>query len=354
MENEDDLLDTTPDVPTSAPATTPAPEADKSEPKWESPFETAERAYEALEESDEEITNEETGRGPGTIEMPPNFPEHIADKWEQWPDDVRESLIEMHSEMADEARRWVDDAKKVMGQTEGIRKAIEPYASKLTWAAGSVENALNRVLMIYDRYLDNPREALAFLAKDAGIDLGQIGQQSQQAQRQQWEAMTPAERALAQEVQSLKAWQAQQLEKAQKMEQAQAAQMRGRYETAIEQMRNAVDRSGAPAYPYFDAVRHEMAELVRAQRARGQDPDLEAAYREAVYRNPEVRARYLEEEFESRQRQKASRVEQARTKAQSLRSGGGQPRDRNGRYVALDNESAEDTARRIATDLGYI
>lgn len=193
-------------------------------------------------------------------------------------------------------------------QADPIRAVAQEFADDIA-AVGAPPETLFRSLLVAERELrTNPEAALKWLARSYNIDLSRLAPSQAAAQpAQAGEPVDPRMQAVYAEVQTLR----EQLNETRQLTaaQQQAALQRQQAEASQEIQTFAKDR------PHFEAVRTDMALLVREGRA----ADLATAYDMAVWANPTTRAALIQEQ---RQAEQAERAKEAAARAAAARKAG--------------------------------
>jgi len=108
------------------------------------------------------------------------------------------------------------------------------------------------------------------------------------------------------------------LEHQQREQQAQEFARKAAINQTIESFRTSLDDNGQLRFPHFDQVRHVMASLLNDPAiANKPDPNdrMQAAYEQAIWARPDLRASFLEQEASKRAADKIKAQEAARAKA---------------------------------------
>ena len=175
-------------------------------------------------------------------------------------------------------------ANKLKGY-EPIEAALEPVRSQLA-LNGLDEATYVRQLVAADQYLSqDPAAAIQWLAQARGVDLSQFTQAESD--------VDPVVAPLVNEISTLKS-------------QVQGF-IRGQQQTEAQRLNDEVQKFGVDK-PYFEEVRPHMAALISS----GAAADLQTAYDNAIWANPEVRAKVMAEQSAEAE---AKRKEDAAAKA---------------------------------------
>lgn len=231
------------------------------------------------------------------------------DYWETWdkiqsgqPTTAEENtkLLAYINQRENEFKTGVSTYKAEADRSRELQQAIEPFVPTLNqFGVKPIEWITNLGRAHQALALGTPEQKQAIfqqLARDYGVSFDSQGQPTQ---------ADPTVLALQQQVRQLTAgWQQMQ----QTQEQAQEAQL-------LEQIKSMQEGG---QHPHFEAVRSHMAQLLE----RGLAPDLQAAYEQAVWLNPETRALEAQKQFapQASAQEQAQAAQRAQAKAVSVKS----------------------------------
>lgn len=182
--------------------------------------------------------------------------------WADLPDSVKEAVAKREREIDQGLRQKAGELKRY----EPLEEVIAPYRQKWTVNGVDEATAVKQLLAASDWLDKDPANAIAYLARQYGVNTGGQPQAQPHPQR------APAQMGQASEYQTLQAELAQ--IKAQ-LAQTQQAPL----EAEIAAFQND------PAHLYFENVKADMALLLEGGRAQ----TLKEAYDMACYMNPEIR-----------------------------------------------------------------
>lgn len=220
-----------------------------------------------------------------------------AETWRKEHDQFEKRFSERQSQYD----RLHQEHQQARGFLEQFSAAIGPYAGEYQRAGMNPIQGVQRALA-WEAYIrENPREAIAQLAQQAGVDLAQITNEIPYEQQQQ----AAIQQYVGQQLQPLQAFVQQQVQ------QQQQAVFGGAL-NEIQAFKAAIDDAGNPKYPFFDDVLGEMQGLVDLANSRGQPITLEQAYRTATRLSDSVWTKQQEQE-------KARHEEQARKESEVRR-----------------------------------
>lgn len=234
----------------------------------------------------------------GEAPKPPvSWPQDKAEVWAKLDPGARDYILKREAETAKGFQASAEKYKPL----EEVDRLLEPYKAKLAAEGLSPTQGIQRLLRAQDIMESNPIQGIQWLARSYGVNLGQLTQQPQpgQEQTQQPQPIDPrVESALAR---------VERLER-------EAQDRAERDSAAFEQSLKAdVDKFRASSeHPYFDDVKADMAGLLTA----GTAADLKDAYDKAVWVNPTVRAKVLEDQRKA----EATKAAEAAAKAKQAGS----------------------------------
>ncbi len=197
--------------------------------------------------------------------------------WHTLPKEVQEAAIKREQDVAKFTSK--SDDERSFGRE--IRQAVQPYMAMIqaegSTPAAAVQQLLNTAYVLRSGSPEQTQQALMQIAQTYGIQLPQPGQQQQ--------PQSPLEQRLAQ------------IERAtREREQAELNQK----QQAIQSELSAF--AAEPEHQFFETVKAHMAALLREGAAK----DLQDAYDQAVWANPETRATLLaQQRADEEQKRKA-------------------------------------------------
>lgn len=221
---------------------------------------------------------------------------------------VQAAVLKRESEINEGGSRWSEEKK-------GYEETLTPLRAVAQKHGLDEKTGLKRLLIAQDYLERDPANAIAWLANAYGVNLS--NDPSNQSQRPQADPMFAR---LSQEVSSLKS----------SLEQREQAEVN----TTLQSF------ASAPGHEHFEAVKVKMGHLINA----GQANDLQDAYDQAVWANPDTRKALLAAqtaEAAKNGRDKAT-VEKARRGAISVN---GSPSSTAAQQPKRDYETVEDAVR---------
>lgn len=208
---------------------------------------------------------------------------------------------------------------------ESLEQVLAPRRQSLSIAYGSVENGLNTLFALSDMAEKDPAGFINYFAQQRGIDLSAL-QKGGEADESADPEITAIRREIAQERQY----------REQQQREAQAARDR-ELSTQVERFKAEKNDKGEILRPHFDSVRTHMGALLE----KGAAQDLQDAYDQAVWANPETRKALMDSHAKAEQ---AKRVAEAKAKAAAAeKAASTRPRSSNGQFVSSPGKTIEET-----------
>jgi hypothetical protein len=242
----------------------------------------------------------------------------VKSKWAQLPTEVRQEFVKREADFHKELTKH--DEERIDGRF--FRETTAPYLPVIKAEGGDIktafQNFLNTAYVLRTKSPQEKGQLLLKLAKEFGADLRGASQPQSNGD--------PRYNQLTHEVQTLKSTLNQQIA-AQKQQEDKA-------------IHSTIDAFAAdPKNIHFETVKPHMAALLRG----GMAKDMQDAYDQAVYANPQTRSTLLQqqnaESDEKRLAEKKAKAEQARRAGSSLRGAPGIAATKNGRIVQPDLRS---------------
>lgn len=263
---------------------------------------------EKSEEAEAETQEEETAEGAEskpTVEAPSDWPEDWQSKFATVESDEQRQLL------IDQYKSFQADYTRKTQEIAEVRKAIEPMKEQLD-LRGISEGQYIRQLAAADKYLsEKPIEAMQHLMQNYGISAEQIVGKSED------DYSDPEVSKLQQEIKDLKQHLQQQTQQQQQASEEQVNQQ-------VTQFATETDENGHLKHPDFDHLKPAMAGLIQSGHAK----DLEDAYEQAKWADPQIREKLLAEQTrqatqqtEKQRKEKAQKAKQASTPASTGTTG---------------------------------
>lgn len=213
--------------------------------------------------------------------------------WNRLPRTVQEAL-----------RAREDQVRATMAEAEPLKAVVQQYASAFQARGVAPVEGLQGLLSTYAALEQNPSQTLQWLAERYGLAVVDPRTQAQQAKPATDEWVDPQVESLRKELADVKAFMTQAQQASYQQQQAAVQRLQTDLLSEVEAFRK--DR------PHFDAVRHDMAILVREGRAK----DLAEAYEMATWMNPQTRAALADEQRKTEEAERAKRAKEAARAAQ--------------------------------------
>ena len=253
------------------------------------------------------------------IAIPQGLNAAIKAKWKDIPPDVRQEFARREADFHKELTRH--DEERNFGRQ--VEKIVTPYMATIRSEGATAPQAIESLLnMAHLLRVGTPRQKSDLLLRTAqnfGVDLRQALQQAPQQQNHVLQG-------IQQELQSVKD-QLQQ-EKELKKQQEDAS-----IQDTIEAFR------ADPKNIHFETVKAHMASLLKSGLAK----DLQDAYDQAVYANPQTRSTLLQQQTqtvqEKRLAEQKARADAARKAGSSIKGSPGVAASKNGKIVQPDLRS---------------
>lgn len=253
------------------------------------------------------------------IQPPQAYSGAVKAKWNELPKDIQKELSVREQFFHKELTKH--DEERNFGRT--VDKIVQPYMATIRSEGATAPQAIESLLnMAHVLRVGSPQQKSDLLLRTAqtfGVDLRSAVQQPQQQ-------VNPQLQSALQQVQTLQA----------KMEQAEADK-KAAEEAEIHQTIKTFSED--PKNIHFETVREHMRALLNGGIAK----DLQDAYDQAVYANPQTRSTLLDQQksasTEQRVAEQKARAEAARKAGSSIKGAPGIAATRNGQIKGLDLRS---------------
>ena len=201
-----------------------------------------------------------------TIAPPPSWSATAKAEFGKLPPVIQQEVLKREADIQNGKAQWDQKAERF----NALDSILAPRRERLQIAGLSEAQAVQALFAAQDMLERQPVEAIAYLARQYGVDLRQYAQPGQTPAAQQ--QVHPDLQRLFSEVNTLKGALAQQQQSATHAAQSQHIQTIAQFQAD-------------PKNIYFENVRPQMAELLRSRQA----PDLQTAYDMATWASPEIR-----------------------------------------------------------------
>lgn len=231
------------------------------------------------------------------ITAPNTWTPAVKAKFAMLEPDVQAEIMRRETDMA----RAISAHDQDRGFGKTVRDVVVPYLPMINAEGSTPEAAIQSLLnTAYRLRTSSPQEKgalLANLAREYGADMSAFNGDQEQS------PIDPTVAALQQKLQQLEGFISQQ-----------HTQQQGVVEQNLLRDINAFQAD--PAHPYFDQVGQQMAGLIKA----GLAADLQQAYDQAIYMQPEVRQQVISASQTETQRKQIEEAKQKAAKAKQLAS----------------------------------
>lgn len=240
-----------------------------------------------------------------TIEPPEDWSKEQVERFNKLDAEGQALVLQQHKEFKQAFTRKSEELSDSARFAETIRKEFEPYRRDLNMMGLNEDQAVRQLLTLNDYARKDPAGYIKWVAEQANVDLAGL---AGNGQNQDDELTDPETRALKKEIATLRD-QVQQLggtvKEQQTSQQQQSAQA---VQNTIQEFRQAQDESGNPKHPHFDKVEAHMAALL----SQGAASNLQDAYDQAVWANPETRKQVMKDQDRRKEQSRKKEVEKAR------------------------------------------
>lgn len=339
MTVENEKLEFTNDLLSDMPAPAPPPDPVSEAPELEERISAEPRQQDGDEREPEEDYDQdreperdaESEQNDAWIEPPARMKPEDQRLFHALPRQAREMIASYSKEKDDRINRATQENAKIKKQYEGLEKVIAPRRAQFQRDNQTPEQVFHTLLELSDYAQKNPRDFIAWFAKENRLEPGEAAA----PQQQRWvdPEMKKRDDEIAQLKQQLMGITGRFSQIDQSAHHTRVQQVNG----YLDSFREAKDKDGQPTHPYFDEVEQDMALLLEHGRA----PGLEEAYDMAVNANPSTRERVLRKRMDAerkeREREARAHADRARRAGSSLpssASNGAQRRPQKGRSVS--------------------
>jgi hypothetical protein len=211
-----------------------------------------------------------------------------------------------------------------------LDQVLQPRRQQIALQGLSPAQAIDQLFALSDFATTDPSGFIKYFAGQRGVDLRTMVPDPNQPAPVVDPALAAIQKSLQDQERRIQAFTTQQSRTQEEQIQAE-----------LSSFQTAVDATGQPAHPHFEAVRVAMGALMQS----GQAPDLQAAYDMAVYANPTTRAQLFNEQAAAVEKK---RQDDVRAKAAAAKKAAGTVITPRGTVpVKPAVKSLEDTAREV-------
>jgi chaperonin cofactor prefoldin len=223
------------------------------------------------------------------VAPPASWPKEMHEHWSKTPKEVRDYWAVREQQMYDGLEQYKENA--AIGRP--IKDVVAPYMPMLTARGMDVPTAVAGLLNAQYQLENNPKQAVANIAKAFGVNLAELVDPSAQEQQD----VDPVVKRLQDQVNAI---QNSYIE----AEEQRKSEIRSKIESEVSEFKKANS--------YFDEVADDMIPFLKAGKT------LQEAYDKAVWANPVTRAKEsakLQQEHEADSKRKALEAAEAAKKA---------------------------------------
>lgn len=222
------------------------------------------------------------------VEAPGPWAADAKAEWSKLPPAVQAAVMKREAEMNEGGRQWSEEKRR-------YQATLAPLAQETQKLGLSVDQGLNALLGAHRMLQQNAPAAIAQLAQQYGVDLANLASNPPAPQAPQFDPMV------------------QQLEQ-------RYSQLEAQLNGFLQNQTLSVVEKFAQDHPHYAAVEGDLVHLVPMvqQSNPGLSPHevLEKAYERAIWINPEVRAKLIEEQMQQAQAQQAEALKAKQAQAQ--------------------------------------
>ena len=219
------------------------------------------------------------------------------------PREAQEIVLKREGDVERHLTQKTQEFAETRRQYDALNQILEPRRQAWAMDGMTEQQALTQLFALSDFASQDPAKFTLWFAQQRGVDLRQLAGQSAQAAApepgQQPQAASPELAPIINKIQSI-----EQMLQAEKQEQLSRQQ--------AEINRQIGEFKSTPGHEHFDAVRLEMAALLKSGRA----SDMQDAYDKAVWANPATRNILLDQQRKADEAKRAEAAKQAAAKAQ--------------------------------------
>jgi hypothetical protein len=239
-------------------------------------------------------------------------PEH-ADKFKALPNEIKDWLLKVDEGQYRTFSKKMGEIGVKERRYRDLDDAVAPYEVEWAKHGVSVGQVINNYLAWEKSYHENPEKTLGEMAAEKGLTLETI--------------LGNKDNVPSPELVELRKKVAQLESGYQDTQKQSIAEYNQSLNNDIESYATEAGQDGKPLRPHFDAVYKYMIPVAKAYREANPDaPErqiLDAAYKDAIYLNPQVRQLVLEEEVSKKAADRAAaeseKVQRAKVAGSSLR-----------------------------------
>lgn len=263
----------------AAEASEPSGEEDRTETARDAGGRFAKKDAPEAEAPDDATTTPSEADKPANepgLEPPATWSAAAKTKWATIPRELQDEILKREGDVA----RGFEQKAKETKRYSALEEVIAPVRDKWARAGMDEASAIRSLVAAQNALEQNPREALAWLARQYGVNPAEIASQPAAQNEPARAAQTDPE----------------------------IASLRTGLAELYAQQANAEIAAFAKDRPYFDDLRQDMHALMRA----GLAADLGEAYEQAKWRNAAVRERILTDQRKADEARRAAAAAEAK------------------------------------------
>lgn len=263
------------------------------------------------EETESETSAEEEGKTEEKLEAPQHWSKEIKEDFNQLPSKSQQLFLKRHNQMEADYTKKTQALSKFRNRQEEVTKIISPFMGDFERAGIDEVGAIRQLFAAHDYLKKDPKQAIAWLATNYGVDLSAVNDDTAED-----DYTDPEVKNLKQQVAQLQGYLQQQQNQQMQSEQQSTQSM-------IDQFANEKDETGTLKHPHFPEVRQVMGVLIQSQKAK----DLPSAYEMAVYADPNLRKTMIDTQVKkaSKSQVKTEAVQKAKKTQRSTVRGSATP-----------------------------
>lgn len=228
---------------------------------------------------------------PAATGAPQSWSDAAKAKWSTLPPDIQAEIAKRESDV----QRGFQQRAEALQRFEGIDRAIAPYRQRIQALGMTEHQAVGTLMDLYERAGRDPIGYVKWFCKEVGLDpaaaFGGAADPQQSAGGPEW--VDPQVKALTDQVRDLTS-------RLQAREQTEEKVARTSINAEIDRVAGQRDDKGNLLRPHWERLEADIARLIpliRQDNPGASNRDvLEAAYDQALYRNPETRKAAIEAE----------------------------------------------------------
>lgn len=238
-------------------------------------------------------------------------PEESA-HWDKTPGEVRDAVMRREVEV----NRALQDTAQARHGLAALQDTVAPYIQNINAANGGDVVGAIKTFFDYDNRLRHGTQiekarAVTALIRGYGIDIGTLDSELAGAPH---DPNRVNQDAVQQAVQAQLAPMREYMERQRQQESYQQQEVARQVDAGVTTF------SEAPEHKHYDSVRHDMADILDAATARGQQMTLNEAYERACWQSPKIRSMLITEQASAGAQTQTQAAQRARSAAVGVRN----------------------------------